>query len=231
MAIAVASIAGNTWNTTTTPLTASITVAIGDFLVILCSNHSSASTFAASGGTSVTYTAQTSANSNASCPSTAIITAPITSAQTYTLSIARAGNTFAWGFVCLRLTGVSSVGAKTSAQDAVTGTEQTSITTTGAGSAIAVMLNDKGSSGTAGVWVTSGAGTFTPEGTTSTQGNYSGIYLSAGAAGAKTIGVSTPSGFASSISAIELIPTVTATAANPLGPRTLLQAVKRASFY
>jgi hypothetical protein len=195
---------GNVWNTTTTPKTASVTVTATDWLAVLIAGRSNATTFTVSGGTGLVWTQQTAISANASAPSTSIYTCPPTSSQTFTISVAQS-STFAWGFIVLQLSGVLGIGAKTSVQDVVSGSEQTSLTTTVANSAILMMLNDRGT-GAAPTYVTASAGAFTQPATVSAQGNYAGIYLNAGAVGAKTIGLSSPTGTASTISAVELTP-------------------------
>lgn len=221
--IAVTAIYGDSWNTATTPQTTSVTVANGDFLVICAAARNNANTFGSLSGGGLTYTQQTSASANASCPSTSIWTAPCGSAQTFTFSISRTAGSFNWGYVVMRFSGVSGVGAVSSVQDSVSGSEQYSFTTTMANSAVVAILNDKGA-GSAGTWLTTSLTPFTPEGTTSAQGNYSGFYNLAPTIGAKTIGMFSPTGAASSISAIELKPVPA------LKSRVLNQAVKRGSY-
>jgi len=230
MAIAVASIAINAWNTTTSPKTGSVTVANGDLLVILCATGATATTWTASGGSpALTYTSRVLTNGS-TFRSTNIITAPSTSAQTFTLSVTRNVSSVIWGCIAFVISGTaaSPIGNTASFADASLGTESTTLTTTAANSAIVVILTD-GDSGTAVTW-NSSPGTFTPEGTTnSTQSNYQGIFLNAGAAGAKTVGLNPSPGAASNISALEL--KTGALPVNPRSPLLVTQAVKRASFY
>jgi hypothetical protein len=228
MAIAVAAVYVNAWNTTTSPKTASVTVAVGDFLVVMCASGATNDTYSTTGGSpALTFTSRTQANTPYA--STAILTAPCAAAQTFTISVARAVGTFVWGAVVLRLTGVTATGAVKSASDNTIGSEQTTITTTAAGSAIAVILKDA-DSGNPVTWSTATAGTFTAEGTTNTTAsNYPGIYLDAGAAGVKTIGLAAAGGLSSNISAVEL--TTPAATVYPRKPLIVRQAMKRASFY
>lgn len=224
MAIAVAATYGDLWAQSATPKTASVTVENGDMLVVLCCAGGTGITFSASGGSpALTFTNRVSKNVTQS--STAILTAPSSSAQTFTISVN--GTTVNWGFIVLRCTGVLATGGSVGYADAVTGIEQTPITTTAANSAIAVILRD-GSSGAAKTWLTN-AGTFTPQGTTNTtQSNFPGIHLNAGAAGTYTIGT-TSTGIASNISALELTPVLPT--ANPRPPLLVRQAAKRATFW
>jgi hypothetical protein len=231
MAITVASTAINAWNTTTSPKTGSVTVANGDLLVILCATGATGTTWTASGGSpALTYTSRVLTN-GATFRSTNIITAPSTSAQTFTLSVTRNISAVVWGCIALVLSGTdaSPIGNTASFADATFGTESTTLTTTAANSAIVVILTD-GDSGFAVTW-SSSPGTFTPEGTTnSTQSNYQGIFLNAGAIGSKTVGLSPSPGAASNISALEIKTAVLATA-NPRRPLFVNQAAKRASYY
>lgn len=205
MSIAVAATYINTWTGTTATKTASVTVAAGDLLVILCRGSSTAATFSASGGSpALTYTNKVS--KNVTYGSTAIITAPSSGAQTFTLTVTRAGNTFVWGCIVLRLTGTDqTTGASVGYSDNATGNEFTTLTTDTNSSAIAVILGDADSGGPV-TWDTSSAGAFTSEGTTDTTlSNYPGIYLNAGTAGSKTVGLTSPVGsFSSNISALEI---------------------------
>lgn len=227
MAIAVAAVYVDAWNTTTSPKTASVTVAIGDMLVVMCASGATGDTFSASGGSpALTFTSRTSVNTPYAA--TGILTALSASAQTFTISVTRAVGTFVWGAVVLRLTGVAATGAVTSLSDSTIGSEQATITTTAAGSAIAVILKDA-DAGNPVTWSTATAGAFTAEGTTNTTAsNYPGIYLNAGAAGAKTIGLAAAGGLSSNISAVELTALITT-----LTPPSLIvnKALRRSSVY
>jgi hypothetical protein len=196
---------------TSTTLNQSVTVANGDLLVCIVGGESGGITATApTGGTGLTWTQRVNQPGNAS-PNSAnmqIWTAPVTSAQTSTLTVTVAnGGTFGqWTAEFQRWSGVSAVGAVASAAAVTTGTQ--AITTTAGNSAIAWGSTDWNAiDGTTRAYSTATAGTNTETTYRFSSGRatfYAGYYADSGAAGAKTVGATTPSGQKSAIGAVEL---------------------------
>lgn len=115
-----------------------------------------------------------------------------------------------WGDIALRFSGSSGIGASV----ANTGVQNISITTTQNNSAIAVMVLDwNGVDGTGRVWETVNGTTPTAGNgfevnytlDTGNYGSYTAYYPDAGTAGAKTVGLSAPTGMAATIIAVEVL--------------------------
>jgi hypothetical protein len=213
MAIALAASYGDLWNTSTTPKTASVTVANGDCLIVVGLGRSAGHTITTPTGGALTYALQNQANAAGSPTLFMWSTFPL-SGQTFTLSVGDASG-FTWGMIALRYTGVASIGAKTARNDGAVGVDTLSITTTTDHSAIVLAVNDSSGNGAA-TYATTDAGSFTQVSTNSAQANYVGHYLDSGTHGAKTVGITTPSGATNAVGAIELVPTVVAAAPKQL---------------
>jgi hypothetical protein len=192
------------WNTATSPKTLSVTVAAGDVLVIYGITQDAGTTLATPTGGGLTYT-QRQVVSAASYCWVSIWTASAASAQTFTLSVTAAGNGLDYGVSCLRFSGVAAVGA--SAQAHAAGAGSVGLTTTGAGSAIVAAIGDWNALSNAGTWLAIDGVAATQQTGLNVSGAYTvwGAYWSGlGAAGAKTAGLSAPSGQKYSIAAVEL---------------------------
>src|SRR5690349_7036720 len=99
------------WNTTTSPKTASVTVATDDILVICGVTADNTATLGTPSGGGLTYTLQQSTAISSKC-AVYVWTAIAGSSQTFTLSISRSGGTtIEWGFNALRFSAASAVGA------------------------------------------------------------------------------------------------------------------------
>lgn len=203
---------GDVWNSTTSPKTASVTVANGDGLVVVGVTENIASTLGTPTGGGLTYTLQQSIVVTSYC-AIYVWTALSASSQTFTISITRSGDTSQdWGFSVLRYSSVSAVGAS-SKTNVTTGAPSLSLTTTGANSVIVTANSDWNAvDGTTRTWRT--INSITP-----TVGNglettyyrdgtayavYVAYYNDSGATGAKTTGLSAPSGQAYAIISVEL---------------------------
>lgn len=200
-----------TFNESTSPETDAVTVATSDILAILGVVEDSATTLTTPTGGGYTYTLQQNSNVASNC-NVYGWTAPITSDQSYSVSISDAGDgSHWWGYNVLRFSGSDGVGA--SAKTNSTGGSSLGITTTQANSAIVVAVGDWNAvDGASRTWRTVNS-------TTPTAGNgfertyfrdaahygvYIGYYPDAGAVGAKTVGLSAPTGQKYSIIAIEI---------------------------
>lgn len=187
------------WTAITSPRTASVTVAVGDILVILVGveNGQSAPTHSASGVTGVTWSSTSVGTTTNDAAVTALVSTAATVAGTYTLSVTRlTGSTSnIWGFNCLRFSGASGVAIRGSV---VNGGQTWAAVTANANSALAWIAVDWNAiDGAARSYVTATAGAFTEQTyfrNTTNYGVYAGFHADAGAAGTKTIGLSTPTG-------------------------------------
>lgn len=203
------------WGTSTTPKTVSVTTAAGDVLVILAAMESAISGHTVNlptGGTP-TYQNEELAGSGDFQSIARIDTAVAgITAQTYTLNqtAANASNLH-WGFTAVRFSGSDGIGAAESAAVA-DAAPSLAITTLQDNSAIVVISIDwEAADGASRTWRTVNG--FTP-----TAGNgqelvyflgtqyavYVAYYPDAGAAGAKTVGLTAPAGQDYTIAAVEI---------------------------
>lgn len=210
---------------TTTPknVGASISALNGDILVEVASLEGSENAFYGSlntptGGTSVSRTLKATEDANSSSTAEARLwTAPITSDQTFTPSFSISGGSGTPNFIgtALLFRGSDGVGASGSTNNgAGSGAPSLSITTTQDNSAIVVVVADWNTvDGASRTWRT--VNSITP-----TSGNgyersyvldpggaftyYAAYYPDAGAAGAKTVGLTAPSTMRYVICAVEI---------------------------
>lgn len=200
------------WSTNPATLNTSVTVANGDTLVVFGMTSDASTTLNTPyGGSGVNWTLQKSYATGSYC-ALYVWTATGLSAQTFTLSIDANLNGHAnykiWGFRALRFNGGAGIGAS-AITNSSTGTAEISLTTTGANSAIAWYDGDWNAVDPAGAQTyDTGAGAFT-ELDASLQGTnyvvYGGYHADAGAAGSKTLGVTSPTGQKFTIAALEIL--------------------------
>lgn len=198
------------WNTTTSPKTASVTTAVGDVVVLVgVSADNGAVLSTPTGGTSLTWTLQQSVTVASYCRVT-LWTATATTAETFTCSVARTGDTAQfWGWNCLRYSGSAGIGAS-SKTNVSSGAPSLGLTTTGANSAIVIGNADwSASDGASRVWRTVGAAATEQSyfRDASFYTVYVGRHVDSGTAGAKTVGLSDPSAQKYSIAAVEVLGT------------------------
>lgn len=214
------------WDSMSTPKTVSATTGAGDRLVVLGGSEDQAFTLNTPTGNSLTYTLAQSVVVNQY--STAYVWTATDSAggTGWTLSGSRNGDPARWGFTALRFSGSDGFGASAKTNVA-SGAPSLSITTTGANSAIAVFVADwNAADGTSRTW--RAVNSVTP-----TAGNgyervyfrnsaavtfYAAYYPDAGAAGAKTVGLSAPSGQKYAIVAVEILGTTAVATLPPSRP-------------
>lgn len=180
---------------TTSPKTASVTVLSGDQLVCVGTTENNATTLSTpTGGTSIAWTLKKSLTGSNLAP-VYIWTAPVTSGQTFSVSVGRASGTGETGMGVFVYRGSTGIGASNSASG-TTGTPTVSLTTTGADSAIVIVNSDwETISVTGRTYLQINSASPTDE--TATSGNssyYVAAYGDSGAAGAKTAGLSAPAG-------------------------------------
>jgi hypothetical protein len=212
---------------------APVTVAAGDWLVVVGMTPDSTVSLGTPSGGGLTYTLRQEVNVSSRTRVYAW-TAPAPSGQSFSPSITRGGNDFMWGFTCARFSGCSGIGI-TGQTNAVNVAPSLSVTTTGTNSTLVVADADwvpvdgsgrvwRTPSGSTGI-TTGGAGELNYFTDPSNYTGYIGYHASTGAPGSKTVGQSSPTGQTTSIIAIELLAaTVTswpATRRRPMG--SLLQ--------
>jgi hypothetical protein len=187
--------------------TVHVTVAAGDTLLILGSTAASTTTLSAPTGGGLTYTLQAQTPVTSGYDNQYEWTATSATAQTFTLSVTASGSSNDWGFIVQRWANVGAIGsvAKNTGSSSA---PSLSLTTTQAYSAIVFAASDyNGGDGSGRVWNTSSAGTLTEDHydrDPTLITNYIGHYNNPGAAGAKTVGLTSPS-MKWSATAIELV--------------------------
>src|SRR5688500_4411028 len=212
---------GDTWNSATSPKSASVTVANGDGLVVIGIVEDEARSLATPTGGGLTYTLQEEINV-ANYTHVYVWTALSASSQTFTLDVSHGSgdNTLWYGMIVLRFSSVSSIGAaeKTNVSS---GAPSLSITTTSANSSIVIANGDwGGNDGTSRTWrsVNGSAATETSYfRDASHYALYTGYHPDAGATGAKTVGLTAPTGQKYAIAAVELIGGAGGTTCSPTG--------------
>jgi fibronectin-binding autotransporter adhesin len=197
------------WQITTTPRTMSVTVAAGDYLVVIAGTEESNNLQTPTGG-GLTYTLQQQVTVS-SYAGVSIWTAPCASSQTFTLSVAITGGQ-AFGFNVLRFSGCSGIGASNKT-NAASGTPSLGLTASGDNSAIVCIDTDWNAADGAsrawrsinGITPTAGNGLEVTYSRNASRYTVYGAYWSdAGTAGSKTVGLTTP-GQKYAIAAVEVL--------------------------
>jgi hypothetical protein len=223
------------WQVNTTPRTTSVTVAAGDYLVVIAATEESNNLVTPTGG-SLTYTLQQSV-AVASYAGVSIWTAPCASSQTFTFSLTTSGGQV-FGFDVLRFSGSNGIGASNKTNVA-SGAPSLGLTTTGDNSAIVCIDTDWNAADGAsrawravnGITPTSGNGLEVAYSRDSLHYTVYGAYWNdSGTAGAKTVGLTTPSQ-KYAIAAVEVLG-VAGGPADPVGTQLIVsQAVNRSYTY
>jgi len=191
--------------------TVSVTVSTGDVLVIYGVTEADHITLATPSGGGLTYTLQQSVVVTDYC-GVYLWTAVSASSQTYTLSITMSGGTGYWGYSALRFSGSDGVGASTKT-NVLSGAPSLAPTTGSDNSAVVAAVGDWNAvDGASRTWRT--VNSITPTAANNLERTYArdssratfyGAYWNdAGTAGAKTTGLSAPSGQKYSIVAVEV---------------------------
>lgn len=209
------------WTASGTSKTASVTVAAGDQLVVLGASEDFAKPLSTPTGGSLTYSLKASI-SVSNYTTVSIWTAPCPTSQSFTLTstIPTAGEA---GINAIRFSGSSGAGLGTSTNLA-SGAPSLGLTTTGDNSAVLCISGDWSAiDGASRTWRS--VNSFTP-----TSGNgfeltyardaaiytvYGAYWPDAGAAGAKTLGLSAPAGQKYSTAAVEIFGTASAATVYP----------------
>lgn len=197
-----------TWTDSTDTITASVTVAAGDMLVVYSGIHNTALFHTTISGGGLTYTKQADiTGGTTSWCSSEIWTAPCSSAQTFTLSLTKPTGTQLHGFRALRFSNVASIGAV--AEGSASGSTPSITLTTTADASAAVMFSTdwNGVAGARTYRQPAGSGAFAEVSyyQAATWMLAGGYYPSLGTAGAKTIGLSAPASQKWTTTAVELV--------------------------
>jgi hypothetical protein len=214
---------------TTSPKTHAVTVSPGDIVIVCGCTGGNATDFGSPTATGLTFTKVKGLSNDSSFNNnTSMWKALVSSASTTTVSLSYAVST-GWSLGVFHYSGVASVGASQITATGVS-SKTISITTTVSHSVIALLLNDFNGNTGPPTANTSSAGSFSASrGNVNWAGVYAlsfGEYPDDGTSGAKTVGATDSTTF--TLIAVELIPTAISP---PRPPRSISQAVKRASFY
>lgn len=201
---------------TTATQTASVTVAAGDLLVLWGATGLGTWAPGTPSGGGLTWTKQAEPNTTLSGSSAEVVvwTAVSASAQTFTLTWTASGASSAhtWTWQALRWSG-AQIGNVSSILNGGSA-PSLAITTTGTSSTVVMVVDDWNAvSGTSRTYNTATAGAFTETyyGTSATfLTAYAGYYASPGTAGAKTVGLTAPTGQQPAMIAVELTPAASA---------------------
>lgn len=226
----------SSWTTTTTPKTTTPTTSAGDVLAIGGLTADQPETLGAPTGNSVTYTERQLVNVASYARAYVWTGTDASGGSGWTLSVSRTAGTGPWGHNTLRFSGSDGVGASNKA-NADTAAPSLSLTTTQDNSAIVAFVADWNAvDGASRTWRT--INSITP-----TAGNglevtyardasfftvYGAYWNDVGAAGAKTVGISSPSTMKYALVAVEIKGSTTA-AGRPVPPVLVAQAVNRAA--
>jgi hypothetical protein len=185
--------------------TVDVTVAAGDVLVVLAVAEDSAHTLGTPTGGGLTYTLRQNSNVANNCNVYAW-TASASGGQTFTMSITKGSGTASWGYNVLQWSSNDGVGASSKTNGS--GGPSLGLTTTADNSAIAVAVGDwNATDGTTRTWRSVNGSAATEQTyfrNSSAYTVYAGYHADAGATGAKTVGLSAPTGQTYSIVAVEI---------------------------
>lgn len=188
--------------------TASVTVAAGDLVIVKAGTNDASANLNPPTGGGLTYALQQAVTGVTQQSNAYIWTAISSVAQTFTLTLSPASTAinFTWSVEVWRNHG----GVGTSAKKTATATTSLSVTPQGANSALSVLNVDRNAvDGTTRTFLTS-AGAFTQDAYqrltgTNALGFYSGYHADAGVVGAKTVGMSAPTGQRPSLLVVEVL--------------------------
>ncbi len=211
-----------------------IAVQAGDLLVVTAKAADGEAVFGTpTGGTGLTWTQRTNIGTSGVNSEITTWSAPVTSAQTVTLSVSRTSSTArTWGFSVKVWRGSAGIGAVNTSGSTTSGASGTlTLTTTGENSAIDLTQVDWDVTSTLTWDWRPGAGAFTQtiaptQYAPTTIGQYSlasGYYADSDLPGAKVIGASAP-GMRYTISGVEVLGS-TGTSAPPVSTRVEPEAV------
>ena len=224
-----------TWTSTgaSTAKTISVTVDVGDLLVVLGGTEQGGLTLGTPTGGGLTYTSRQAAVPGPTWSTAYIWTAPSASAQTFTLSITNSAQSGEWGYNVLRYSAHGGVGASNNGN--VSGAAPSlGLTTTGDNSAIAIFNADwNATDGTSRTWRSVNGAAATEQSyyrNSASYAAYAGRHVDAAAAGAKTVGLSAPTGQKHTTVAVEILGTSSAFTPPPIAQVTR-EALTRSHYW
>lgn len=207
------------WSTAGLTKSSTFTPSAGDTLVTFASVYDiTMCQLSGIAGGGLTWTNRAQIDSFSGWGGCYIWTAPVASTASVTITVTATAASGAWGYNILRYTGVTGFGTGVT-NHVNTGAPSTAITTASANSVIVWVSNDLNTVGGAHTYLTAGVGAFTEQSfdnVASTSGIYGGFHADAGAAGAKTVGISAPTGQWWAHAALELKGSAGAAAAGPI---------------
>jgi hypothetical protein len=217
------------WNQqTATQTSPSITVQVGDVVVLVGMSEDSTDTLytPTNSNTAQTWTLKQSIVV-ASFGTTYVWTTTVTTAQSMTMTVTSSSGSRRHGVSVFQFRGATGVG--TTSKTNSTGAPSLGITTASSNSAVVVAWSDWAAIDVATRAYRTGAGAFTEQTAVFVTGTYSvyaGYHANAGTAGALTVGATAPTGQSYAIVAVE----VQGAAAAPVSvPVLKSQAINRAS--
>lgn len=197
------------WNSagfsgTTDPKTVSVTTQVGDLLVAVGTGETTSTRPGVpTGGTGVTWTQrQTLALTNFA--PVFIWTAPVVTAETFTFSISRSAGLAEYGGGCFVLRNHGGLGASNN-NNGTSGSPAISLTTTGDNSLVIQLASDWNTVAGPGTYPAVNVAGTADMYTLGASGYYAGHWTDVGAAGAKTLGLTAPTGTKFQILAIEIL--------------------------
>lgn len=192
-----------------TTKTMSVTVAVGDLVLVTTGSSGSAHTITApTGGTGMVWVLVASATGVASNSNVYAWAGQAVTAETFTVSLTSSSSTAQWGASARVWRNHNGVGVSAATTNAGT-TPALGLTTSQDNSAIDMWITDwQGVSGTR-TYNTATAGAFTETYNDQLAGwvfDFAGYYANAGTAGAKTVGQTSPTGQTPAVVAVEIRP-------------------------
>ena len=201
------------WNTTTTPKSSSsLSVQTGDVIVFYAVAEGNSISWGTPTGGSLTYTLQQNINLGSYCAIN-VWTAIATSTTSVTVSVTNSGSAIRWGVGWYVFRGSAGVGNSNKANN-TTGTPSVSVTASGANSAMVAVNADWNAGATTGkTWatinaITPSAGNGLEKVATQDASHYtiySAYWDDCGTTGAKSPGMTAPSGQQWAIIAVEIL--------------------------
>lgn len=196
------------FNVSDTPKTVVVSVNAGDIIVVVAGSEDNARVLGLPTATGNTFTIQQQVGVANYCQAmVASCTAASTNASLTVSCTATGTSTLIWGFTCFVYRGSDGIGASAKTNVA-SGAPSLALTTTQANSAIAVVNTDwNASDGTTRTWRTVNSEVGTEDAYFRDAARYTiytGHWNDTGATGAKTVGLSAPTGQKYSIVALEI---------------------------
>jgi hypothetical protein len=208
------------WSTAGLTKSSTFTPSASDTLVVFASVYDvTACQLSGIAGGGLTWTNRAQIDGFSTFGGTYIWTAPVASTGSVTITVTSTQASGAWGYNILRYTGVTGFGTGVTNHSS-SGQPSAAVTTAAASSVIGWVSSDFNTiDGTVRTYSTATAGAFTEQTYDNvgfTSGVYGGFHANAGAAGAKTVGGTLPTGQWWTIAALEVQGGAAAVVAGPI---------------